>query len=184
LATSAAAAPVGSTAVIEKSAARVNGAVIWESELAARAAADPKGRAVVLETMIDEELIIAEGRRSGVETDAAEVNAALDEIKTQNNLDDKALDAVLAQQGYSRARYMLDLERQLIFLRTKNQLVAPKVDVTDADVEAEAKKRGIAKLADADKTTITRELRRKQLDEKTAEWVIELRKRAWIERRK
>jgi parvulin-like peptidyl-prolyl isomerase len=175
------AAPIGSKATIDRTIAHVNDTVIWQSELDARMRSeDPKNRAAVLDAMIDEELVVLEGKRAMVVVDKSEVLAALAEIKAQNNIDDKQLEVVLAESGYTRARYLVDLEKQLLILRTKNQFVAPMVDITDAQVAAELKARS---LTDKDKETVQREMRRAAFDAKTAVWVAGLRKRAWIERR-
>jgi len=175
------AAPAGSKVKIDRTIAHVNDVVIWESELDARMRSeDPKNRAAVLDAMIDEELVVSEGKRVGVLVDQSEVLAALGEIKAQNNIDDKKLDEVLAESGFTRARYLLELERQLLILRTKNQFVAPMVDITDAMVAAELKAR---KLTDKDKETVQREMRRAAFDAKATVWIAGLRKRAWIERR-
>ena len=181
------AAPVGTVAVIDRSVARVGDAVIWEYDLDVRAAGSggpAQERAATLEMMIDDELIVAEARKSNIDVEKSEVLSALDEIKTQNKLDDAGLDALLKQYGYTRARYLVDLERQIMILRAKNQLVAPQVNVTDADVEAEAKLRKLpVPVTETDKSTISRELRRREIDALTVKWVADLRKRAWIERR-
>jgi parvulin-like peptidyl-prolyl isomerase len=179
---------VGSVAVIDRSIARVGEVVIWESQVTGRLAArdpkDPKARAEVLDEIIDEELVISEGRAAGITIDRSDVEAALDEIKTTNKLDDAGLEAVLKKSGYTRARYMVDLERQLIMLRTQNQLIAPRVTVTDTEVDAEAKARNMTlPLPDTQKETLKRELRRKTLEAQTVTWIAELRKRAWIARR-
>ena len=83
--------------------------------------------------MISEELIVQAAEQAHVEVDSSEVQAALDEIKTQNKLDDAGLQQLLAQQGFTMANYRADLRRQLLRLRAVNQLVAPKVTITDED---------------------------------------------------
>jgi peptidyl-prolyl cis-trans isomerase SurA len=90
----------------------------------------------VLDEMVNEELIVQAGEAAKIEVDSSEVQAALDEIKQQNKLDDAGLQQALAQQGYTLANYKADLRRQLLRLRAVNQLVAPKVQVTDEDVRA------------------------------------------------
>jgi parvulin-like peptidyl-prolyl isomerase len=179
------AAPVGTTTVIDRSVARVGDGVIWETEVAARMrGVDPAQRPKIIDSMIDEELIVAEARRAQITVDKAEVLAALDEIKTQNKIDDAGLDVVLKEAGYTRARYLVDLERQLLMLRARYQLVSPRVFVSDAEVEAEAKARGKAvPVTEPDKSEIQKELRSKATDDMTVTWIAELRKRAWIERR-
>jgi peptidyl-prolyl cis-trans isomerase SurA len=157
--------------------------VIWETELAARVQTLGVDRAKVLEELIEDALIVAEARRQGVSADKEEIDAALVEIKQQNNLDDAGLDKALAAQGYTRARYRVDLERQILILRAKNQLVAPRVFVTNAEVDAEAKQRNLANPTEDDRNKIRGELRKQQLEVETKKWIGELRKRAWIERR-
>jgi parvulin-like peptidyl-prolyl isomerase len=90
----------------------------------------------VLDEMVNEELIVQAADAAKVEVDSSEVQAALDEIKQQNNLDDAGLAQALASQGYTLAGYRADLRRQLLRLRAVNQLVAPKVTITDEDVRA------------------------------------------------
>jgi peptidyl-prolyl cis-trans isomerase SurA len=86
--------------------------------------------------MVSEDLIVQAAESAKIEVDSSEVQAALDEIKEQNKLDDAQLQQALAAQGYTMSGYKSDLRRQLMRLRAINQLVAPKVQVTDEDVRA------------------------------------------------
>jgi peptidyl-prolyl cis-trans isomerase SurA len=90
----------------------------------------------VLDEMVSEELIVQAAESAKIEVDSSEVQAALDEIKQQNKLDDAGLAQALASQGYTVQGYRQDLRRQLLRLRAVNQLVAPKVQVTDDDVRS------------------------------------------------
>jgi len=143
----------GKKEVVERVVAVVNDAVILESELAARmvpllnevaSITDPKERArrrdkltsQALDDMVNEELIVQAAESAKIDVDSSEVQAALDEIKTQNNLDDAGLAQALTQQGFTLGNYRADLRRQLLRLRAVNQLVAPKVQITDEDIRA------------------------------------------------
>ncbi len=143
----------GRKLIVERVVAVVNDSIVLASELEARMVpvrgeamqiADPKERdrrlaklsTQVLDEMVNEELIVQAAESSKVEVDASEVQAALDEIKQNNNLDDAGLAQALAAQGYTLANYKTDLRRQLLRLRAVNQLVAPKVNVTEEDVRA------------------------------------------------
>jgi parvulin-like peptidyl-prolyl isomerase len=86
--------------------------------------------------MVNDELVVQAAEAAKIEVDSAEVQAALDEIKQNNKLDDASLAAALSQQGYSLQAYKADLRRQLLALRAVNQLVAPKINVTDEDIRA------------------------------------------------
>jgi peptidyl-prolyl cis-trans isomerase SurA len=143
----------GKKIVFERVVAVINDSIILRSELEARMVpvvgeaqqiADPrererridKLRSQVLDEMVNEELIVQAADGAKIEVESSEVQAALDEIKQSNNLDDAALAQVLAAQGYTLANYKTDLRRQLLRLRAVNQLVAPKVQVTDEDIKA------------------------------------------------
>jgi peptidyl-prolyl cis-trans isomerase SurA len=138
---------------LERVVAVVNDSIILQSELDARMVpvvaeaqqiADPQERrrrmaklaSQVLDEMVNEELIVQAAEAAKIEVDSSEVQAALDEIKQQNNLDDAGLATALSQQGYTLQGYKADLRRQLLRLRAVNQLVAPKVQVTEEDVRA------------------------------------------------
>lgn len=143
----------GRKVVVERVVAIVNDSIILASELDARMVpvraeaaqiADLKERerrlakltTQVLDEMVSEELIVQAAEAAKVEVEASEVQAALDEIKQQNNLDDAGLAQVLAAQGYNITNYKQELRRQLLRLRAQNQLVAPKVQITEEDVRA------------------------------------------------
>jgi peptidyl-prolyl cis-trans isomerase SurA len=131
----------------------INDAIILNSELEVRRVpllaetqqiTDPKERdrrvakltSQVLDEMVNEEVIVQAAEQSKIEVESADVQAALDEIKQSNNLDDAGLAAALAAQGYTLAGYKHELRRQVMRYRAVNQLVAPKVNVTDEDVRA------------------------------------------------
>ncbi|MBA3397798.1 MAG: peptidylprolyl isomerase [Deltaproteobacteria bacterium] len=143
----------GRKVVVERVIAIVNDSIILASELEARMVpvrgeamqiADQKERdrrlaklsSQVLDEMVSEELIVQAAETAKIEVEASEVQAALDEIKQNNNLDDAGLAQALAAQGYTLSNYKHDLRRQLLRLRAVNQLVAPKVQVTEEDVRA------------------------------------------------
>jgi peptidyl-prolyl cis-trans isomerase SurA len=90
----------------------------------------------VLDEMVNEELIVQAAEQSKIEVDSSEVQAALDEIKQQNNLDDAGLQQALVQLGYSMQNYKADLRRQLLRFRAVNTIVSPKVNITEEDIRA------------------------------------------------
>jgi parvulin-like peptidyl-prolyl isomerase len=139
--------------IVDRVVAVVNDSIILSSELDVRLLPllpdlegidDPeerqrrldKLRGQMLEEMINEELIVQAATEARIEVEAADVNAALDEIKKQNDLDDAQFAEALAAQGYSLAAYKNDLRRQLTRLKAVNQLVRSRVNITDDDVRA------------------------------------------------
>jgi len=138
---------------LERVVAVVNDAIILQSELEARLQPvmqeaqqipdenERKRRIAkltgqVLDDMVNEELIVQAAEASKIEVDSSEVQAALDEIKQQNSLDDAGLQQALVQQGYSLQNYKADLRRQLLRFRAINTIVAPKVNITEEDIHA------------------------------------------------
>ena len=146
-------APRARKVIVDRVVAVVNNAIILDSELQGRMIAvladteqiqDPKERArriqkltsQMLDEMIDEELVVQAAEEAKIDIDPTEVNAALDEIKKQNEMDDAKFAKALAEQGYTMTTYKQDLRRQLLRLRAQNQLVRPRVNITDEDVRA------------------------------------------------
>lgn len=143
----------GVKAKLDYVVAVVNDAIILSSELEARCVpvlaeaqqiADPKERerriakltSQMLDEMVNEEVMVQAAEAAKIEIEASEVQAALDEIKQQNKLDDAGLASALATQGFTMANYRQEVRRQMLRLRAVNQLVAPKVQLTDEDVRA------------------------------------------------
>jgi len=131
----------------------VNDAIILSSELEARRVpvlteaqqiADPKERerriakltSQVLDEMVNDELEVQAAEAAKIEVESSEVQAALDEIKQQNNLDDAGLAAALSAQGFTLANYKQEVRRQMLRLRAENQMIAPKIQVSEEDVRA------------------------------------------------
>jgi parvulin-like peptidyl-prolyl isomerase len=142
--------------VVERVAAVVNDTIIMESEVAQRAlpiiaeaeqndpTLDPKAKLdqyhttirQVLDQMVDEQLILEAGADAKLEVTDEEVQKALAEVKRQNHVTDKQLEAALLQQGYSIVEYKKDVRKQILRLRTVNVLVRPRVQISDQDVKA------------------------------------------------
>ncbi len=149
-----AATPSNTPVIIESVVAEVNKTVLLRSELqpriapyAAQIAASTQDKAErdrrlsaaidqALQDMIDEELIVQAAKKAQLSIDTKEVDAAIDDIKKQNNLDDDALAQALVIQGYTTASYRKEISRQLLRLRAINYSVRPKVSIADTDVTA------------------------------------------------
>lgn len=163
---------------VDRVSAIVEDSVIWQSDVDDHAVPNvPVSQ--VLDGLIDETLYLRRARELQIRVDAAEVDAAIHEIEQQNGLDPAAFDAALAAQGYTRARYRVEVEHQLIRLRTQSVDIQAKVQITDREVDAEVARR---KLKPDAKETVRRELRQKEIDRRTADWLVAQRKHARIER--
>jgi peptidyl-prolyl cis-trans isomerase SurA len=143
----------GAKVKVDYVVAIVNDAIILNSELDARRLpvlseaqqiADPKERdrriakltSQVLDEMVNDELEVQAAETAKIDVESSEVQAALDEIKQQNNLDDTGLAAALSAQGFTLSNYKQEVRRQMLRLRAENQMIAPKVQVSDEDIRA------------------------------------------------
>ena len=97
---------------------------------------ESKLRGQIVDDMISEELIVQAAKDANLKVDAKEVDAAVQEIKQQNNIDDAGWEQVLAMQGFTVASYKKNMERQILRIRSINTLVRPRVTITDEDVKA------------------------------------------------
>ena len=142
--------------ILERVSAVVNDSVVLESEVAQRAqpllmemeatSASERARESrnimrkVLDSMIDEQLIVEAAEEAKLEVTPDEIQKAIDEIKRQNRLTDKQLEGALAQQGTTMAAYRRDIKKQITRLRAVSQLVRPRVQVSDDQVRAHYEK--------------------------------------------
>jgi parvulin-like peptidyl-prolyl isomerase len=138
---------------VEKIAAVVGENVVLASEVEEKAAplladaskvADPDKRAAraaslrheVLDRLIDDELILQQAAELKLSVTSEQIDASIDEIKKQNNIDDDQLRDALRSQGMSMAAYRSDLKRQLLRFRVLNIAVGSRVNVSDEEVKA------------------------------------------------
>lgn len=139
--------------IVDRVVGVVNSSVILESELNIRMAPyeadveqieDPKERVrryeklrgQVLDELVNEELIYQAAAEARIEVEEKELDAAIKDIRDQNKLDEQQFQQALVAQGYSYPAYRQDIRRQLTRVKAMNQLVAPKVTVTDDEVRA------------------------------------------------
>ena len=172
-------APVGTVAVIDRPIVTVDADIIWKSEADERLGR-MQGQGslqAVLEELIDEKLFVIRARELMLTVDENEIDAALEEIKKQNSLDDKQFDEVLKQQGYSRKTYRQDLRRQILMLRAINLEVAPRIMITDGDIAKVATERKLkTPLKDADRDMIRKELYGDAMTKGRVAWIAERKK--------
>lgn len=90
----------------------------------------------IVEEMISEELIVQAAKDANLKVESNEVDAAVQEIKKQNNIDDAGWKQALALQGFTVQSYKKNMERQILRIRSINTLVRPRVTITDEDVRA------------------------------------------------
>lgn len=120
---------------IEEKAAPLLAEVARMPEASKRAARAAALRREVLERLIDDELILQQATELKLTVTSEQVDASIEEIKRQNNIDDNQLQEALRGQGMSMAAYRSDLKKQLLRFRVINIAVGSRVTISDDDVK-------------------------------------------------
>lgn len=138
-------------AVIDRVAATVNGEVITLGELVERSGDDYKkaeaqaagpdrevARKKALRRAFDavlaEKLLAAQAAELGMEATDAQVDAAIEDIKKRNGLDEAGLDVALGQQGLDRESFRKQVKGNLEAYNLIGYKVRSRVKVTDEDL--------------------------------------------------
>lgn len=139
-----AAAPA-SAAVINRIVATVDGEPIttYQVDTFIRAnvrGADPasvsaEDRRKVLDLLINDMIVELESGKLGVGASNDEVNAYIEQIKKQNNLDDAKLAAALEQQGLTLESYRVQVKKEIQRSQLLARNVRSQVSVTPEDVQ-------------------------------------------------
>lgn len=148
-------AGVASAQAVDRVAAVVNNEIIPMSEVEQRASVelarvkapetDPAARAKAhsqvvhqaLDQIVAEKLMDAEIKEAHLEPTDVQVNAAVEEMKKENNLTDDQLKVELQRQGYTQASYRQFMKRELARLDLFRMKLEPKVKISDQDLRAE-----------------------------------------------
>lgn len=92
-------------------------------------------RTLALEKLIGETLVDKEITRRGIVVTDQDVDTAIQNILKRNNMTEEQLNAELKGKGTSLELYRKDLKQQLRTVKFMGQVIAPRVRVTDADLE-------------------------------------------------
>lgn len=93
-----------------------------------------KARQEILDQMIDETLTDQEVKRLGISVSSAEVDAAIERIKSAQAYTDEDLREALAQQGLTLEDYRNRIQEQLLRQQLVNRQVKAKIVITDEDI--------------------------------------------------
>jgi parvulin-like peptidyl-prolyl isomerase len=104
---------------------------------AARAKRRDELRPLVLDDLIERALYRQQAARAGVTVDDAEVSAAVEEVKRQNQLDDKTFAEALSQSGFTVDQYRANVKDQIIRIKVVNVAIRPQVGIDEATIKAE-----------------------------------------------
>jgi peptidyl-prolyl cis-trans isomerase SurA len=136
---------------VDRVAATVDGEVVTLSDLKERAGPEwarieqmPAGkereeasRATLkraLDTLVAERLLLSAAKSLQLEVTEAQVDAAIQDIKTRNHFDDAQFDEALASQGLDRAAFRSQIRRELETYQVLQHNVRGRVKLSDEDV--------------------------------------------------
>lgn len=84
--------------------------------------------------LVAEKLLGAEVAREGLTPSAVEIDAAIEDVKRANRLDDRTFELALEQQGLSHKRYREMLSEQIGRMKLLEMKVKARVAVSDDDI--------------------------------------------------
>jgi peptidyl-prolyl cis-trans isomerase SurA len=137
--------------LVDRLAATVDGEVVTLSEVEERAAAELR-RADVLppgkerdeaharalrrafDQIVAEKLLEKQAKALQLEVTEAQVDAAIEDIKTRNRFDDEQLDRALSEQGLDRKAFRAQIRRELETYQVMQAKVRGRVKVSDDDL--------------------------------------------------
>lgn len=87
-----------------------------------------------LEMLIEEKLQVQEAEKLGLSVRDADIDAAIADIKSKNNLSDGAFEEALQREGLQLSTYRNNIKNQILKGRAVNDAVTTKVFVSDEEV--------------------------------------------------
>ena len=94
-------------------------------------------RKQVLESLIDQKLMLQSTGKYDLNVDDKEVDAAIERMKAANKLTDESLREALLQQGITIEKFRESFREQILLGRIEHLEVRSRVLITEADVKAE-----------------------------------------------
>lgn len=124
---------------------------------------------VALNYLIDQETVIIAAERENIKVSDNEVEMALNDIMATNKIDLKTLEKELEKEGTSLVKYKYKLKIDILNARVRNQVLMPKIVVTEKDIKDMVDRKGsqynlkeryeISVLMTADKNNMNKALK-------------------------
>lgn len=107
-------------------------------------------RKQVLDTLIDERVLVTNARENGARIEEPELDRAVANIATQNQLTLAQLRERLRLEGQSYAKFRDNIRDQMMVERLREREVSNRVRITDADIDDLIEKRRVAAGTDVE----------------------------------
>ena len=101
-------------------------------------------RKQVLESLIDERVLVTNARETGARIDDPEIDRAVANVATQNQMTLPQLRERLRQEGIPFAKFRENIRDQIMVERVREREVVSRIRVTDAEIDELIEKRRIA----------------------------------------
>ena len=100
-----------------------------------RLPSDTELRQQVLDSLIDERVIVTYARDSGVRVDEPEIDRAVQSVAQQNQITPEQLRVRLRADGIDYARFRANLKDQMLMERVREREVYQRIKVSDAEID-------------------------------------------------
>jgi peptidyl-prolyl cis-trans isomerase SurA len=140
-----ASAPPAGAVVVNRIVATVDGEPITSYQVdsfvranvhgADPATLSPEDRKKIVNMLVNDTIVDLESSKLGVGASNDEVNAYIEQIKKQNNLDDEKLAAALKQQGLTLDQYRVQVKKEIQRSQLLARNVRSQVNVTPEEVQ-------------------------------------------------
>ena len=104
----------------------------------------PTLRKQVLEALIDERVMVTNARETGARVDDPEIDRAVLNVATQNQMTLPQLRERLRQEGLPFAKFRENIRDQIMVERVREREVVSRIKVTDAEIDELIEKRRVA----------------------------------------
>ena len=159
-------------------AATVNGNLI--SRLSVIKELEKQGGKQVLESIINKKLIETELSKQNISVTLEEIDEEIKKIEAQVTSQGGTLEAALTQQGLTKEK----LREQITIQKKLEKLLADKVAVTDADIDAYIKDSKVPTSKDVKiedfRKQISEQIKQQKFQQEAQKWVSELTTNAKI----
>ena len=96
---------------------------------------DTELRQQVLDSLIDERVIVTYARESGVKVEEPEIDRAVQSVAQQNQITADQLRTRLRAEGVDYARFRANLRDQMLMERVREREVYQRIKISDAEIE-------------------------------------------------
>ena len=186
--------PIGASAKLDRQVAIVERTPVWQSEVDEIFARNevvqptPEQLKAALDLLIDQAIVEHIADALHVTTNEQEIDAAIDQIKKQNRIDDAGLDKALAGQHLTRAEYRVEMARQIRTQKVYQIDLVPHVSVTEDDIkqaytDSKVVDPKLGPLDDKLRDVIRSSVWNKKLSMEQDAWIQRKRATAHVERR-